>query len=505
MKTKRRLLLQNFTYLGVTVGLLVSCAIGYDSPDGFDPGVRNTQMITPDSVSFVVNSAVTEATISWPLVLGASGYEVTFMNVDDPESPIVVDNYDKTFVDGSHFTVSVAEDSKYKLRIRTLGNDEFGNTDDPDGKEFELSTLVPSIATIPNGSDIYQYMLDHPIENVSSNEVAIDLEANGHYTMSGLVNFGGQQLTLRGDKLKRATVEMTEKGALATYSGLKVKYLNFDFSNSSTNSFIFMSPNNQPPANDTLPANILSENLGYMRGSSIIKGIYIVLNPIYVAHCWFKDLPGAFLHDNNVTCAFWNFTLSDCIVQMKNTGSEGFICLQKKGRLVKNILLENSTIYNTVDNSKAYFIRYSNSSNSNPEKTFGSAVEMKQQNITFTHTTFSKTFTGQKFCNNMSAQGTTTTSIDHCIFNDCYQVARRISLGIKSFEFNFSYGADASSDATRKDNSNRPFASVYDPQFGTNVSKSLDLTQPNGGVDFTPGDYNIVSNNGGDPRWLSTK
>ena len=36
--------------------LLVGCAIGYDSPDGFDVGVRNAQLETPDSVSFVVST-----------------------------------------------------------------------------------------------------------------------------------------------------------------------------------------------------------------------------------------------------------------------------------------------------------------------------------------------------------------------------------------------------------------------------------------------------------------
>ena len=118
--------------------LLVGCAIGYDSPDGFDVGVRNAQLETPDSVSFVVSTDGTKATISWPLVLGAKGYEVSFLNVDDPEAPSVVGDLDKYLVDGSSVTVPVAEDSKYRLEIRVIGKQELGNKDAAEPTVFNL-------------------------------------------------------------------------------------------------------------------------------------------------------------------------------------------------------------------------------------------------------------------------------------------------------------------------------------------------------------------------------
>ena len=156
-----------FWLIAISCGLLVGCAEGYEPTNTSDLGVRNTKMETPiqDSISFKVSTDGKTATVSWPTVGGADGHEVTFRNVDDPENPVVIDGYEKKIVDGSKFTVSVAEDSKYEMQIRTLGKKEFGNTDDDVIHTYNFSTLVPSVATIPNGSDIYQFLQENPLDS----------------------------------------------------------------------------------------------------------------------------------------------------------------------------------------------------------------------------------------------------------------------------------------------------------------------------------------------------
>lgn len=486
--------------------LLGSCAQGYDSPDGFDVGVNNQQVITPsaDSVRFVVNTEGTNATISWPLVYGAKGYEVTFENVDNPDSAYVIDNYSNTLVDGSSMTVTVTEDSRYKLTIRSIGDPKRGNTDDPNAVVVNLSTLVPAIATIPDGSDIYTFIQDSVKKDTTfgqiPNEVAIELVSGGKYTLSGPIDFAGQKLTFRGDKVKRAEVKVTGTGGLLTYSGLKIKFINFDMSESTAISFISMTSAN-------LPVTIRSQNLGYTRAGSPINDIYIVQDPIYIANCWFKNLPNSFLYDNGITCAYWHFVITDCIVQMRNVGTYPFVNLQTRGRAVKNITVQNSTLYNTGDCS-AYFMRYSNSSNSNPQKIFGDMSSFySSTSITFSKATLSKTYNRQQFANNLNGTGM-TVNVDHCIFYDCYEPVRRaFSIGaMKTFKFNFWYAVtnptQNSSEPTRTDNSGAPFASLYDPKFVGDVTQSLDFALPNGGIDFTPTEYEITSNMGGDPRWL---
>lgn len=494
----------------VCVLLLGSCAQGYDSPDGFDVGVNNQQLKTPaaDSIRFVVNSDVTQGIISWPLVLGAKGYEVTFENVDNPDSVYVIKNYSNKLVDGSRMIIPVTEDSKYRLTIRTIGDPKRGNTDDPESVVVNLSTLVPSIATIPDGSDIYEFMQNLQLNDTTfgktPNEVAIELAPGGKYTLSGPVDFGGQKLTFRGDKVKRSEVKVTGTGGFLTYSGLKLKFINFDMAESTGTSLISMTPK------ASLPESIKSQNLGYLNNGAAINNIYIVKDPIYIANCWFKDMPNAMLWGNNVDCAYWYFTIDNCIIQMKNTGNNPFVHLYSStngGRIIKNISFSNSTFYNTTDCS-AYFMRYSNSSSSNVVKVFGNVnSEFASCSITFSKCTFSKTYNKGQFSNNFNGNAM-TVNVDRCIFYDCYQVARRtfdLSGATKTYKFNFWFAVTNPdvAEANRKDTGGAPFASVYDPQFIGDITKSLDFTQPNGGVNFKPGEFQIITNNGGDPRWLS--
>lgn len=508
---QKRAKTKHLTLAGLLLAaLLAGCADGYESPDGFDLGVRNTQMQTPiqDSISFKVSTDGTTATISWPLVPGAGGHQVTFTNVDDPENPVVVDGYENTIVDGSSFTVSVAEDSKYHMTMRTLGNKELGNTDDPEAKEYDFSTLVRSVATIPSGSDITQYLKDNPIEPATE-EVAIELEPKGEYTMTGLVDFGSQKITFRGDKINRATVRIIGDGHFATCSGLKVKFANFDMSEATAEGFIAMTK-------DTLllPDSILSQNLGYTRNGKLISGIYAVEEPIYIAHCWFKNLPHAMLYDNGMSCAFWYFTVSDCIVQMRNDTKRnvGFINLYSKGKSVKNITIENSTIYNTVDNSAACFVRYNNESSSQPDKVYGNAdAAHNSHNWKFLNSTLVKCYyddtshSGWRFINNVRVNTAFYLNIERTIFYNVSQLYRMTNSGSRTYRFNFFWN-DGKDDQTRnrasKDSSGAPFASEYDPQFKGNIAQELDFSQPNGGVNFAPQEYEIITNSAGDPRWL---
>lgn len=482
-----------------------SCAIGYDSPNGFDVGVSDTQMETPTQVTFAVSVDGTTARIGWPLVVGAKGYEVSFYNVDDPENPVVVDGYEKKLVDGCYMTVPVAEDCKYKLELRALGNEAYGNTDDDAPIIYDLSTLVPSVATIPSGADIYTYLQEHPLPPARAEEVAIDLEAGGSYTCSGPVEFGGQRMTFRSDKLNRAIVNMTGKGAFYSFTGLKIKYINFDCAESTAGSFIYMSKGTDvnDKGDPILPDSIKSQNLGYMRDGSPIKDIYIVEEPVYISNCWIKDLPKSMIHDNEVNCAWWYFTITNCIIQQKNKGSDPFINLQKKAKCIKHIDINNSTIYNTED-SGGYWLRYNNSSNANVQKVFGNTTsEHSTGSVDFYRCTFCKTYSKQKMANNNNATGMSTT-MTHCIFYDIKQIRTLSEIGIKKYGFNiyWAYTSPDTNDPTRKDNSGTPFASVYDPKFAGNIAQSLNLTQPNAGVNFTPQEREVVVNGAGDPRWL---
>lgn len=481
--------------------LITACADGYDSPNGFDVGVNNTDLVTPDSLTFKVAADGKTAKISWPLVLGAESYEVTMLDVTNPDSAVVVDDYLAKHVDGCSMTATVSEDSKYTFQIKVIGDTKRGNRD---GSEVDtvFATLVPSIATIPDGSDIYQYLDSVGLDSVGG-EVAIDLEPGGHYKLSGPVDFQYFNMTFRGNKKQPSFIEVTDSGAFYTYSGLKFKYLRIDMTQAQKESFLYMS-------NKNLPDTILSEKLGYMRSGSLIKGIYNILDPIYFQDVWIKNQPQALVHDNSVTCAWWTLTITDCIMQMNNSSANGFICFQKKGDLIKNVTIKNSTIYNIVDNKNAYFLRWWNASNSSPEKVYGNtSSELKSWYFTMSHVTLSKCFTGQKWVNNVNGTGF-FVSFDHCIFYDLYQPFRRVlekGVSNSSMKFNFFCNPDDETDVDYKkqDSSGSPCASLNDPQFAGDILQELDLTKPNAGIDFTPTNSVVVDNFGGDSRWLGTQ
>jgi len=491
---------RSIIFLFISVMIFGSCASGYESPNGFDVGVHNQTLVTPDSLNFKVSVDGTQSTISWPLVMGAKGYEVTMMNIDDIDNPVIIDNYDKKVVDGCSMTATIAEDSKYSFKIRVIGDENRGNQDG-EYKDTIFSTLVPSILTIPDNSDIGAYLRDNPIDSMGgefSGEVAIDLVPGGHYTMSADIDFTKYFMTLRGNKARPAFIEMQGSSTFYTYSGLKFKFLRIDMTNSTAKGLINMS--------EAAPDTILSQNLGYTRDGNLIKGIYVIQDPIYISNVWVKNLPNSFVQDGTKSCAWWNLTINDCLIQSKNTGSSSFISFEKKGLLIKNILIKNSTIYNVVDNDKAYFLRYSNQSSSNPQKVFGNSnSELGSWNFTMSNVTLSKMFSGQKWANNINGTGF-YCKFDHSIFYDLFEPFRRIAEkgGNFSMKFNFFFNPDNSADTdySRKDTGGAPFASLYNPGFKGEVTQELDLEKENGGIDFSPSENEIINNGGGDIRWL---
>lgn len=503
------------------VATLGSCADGYDSPDGFDAGVKNTTMVTPNQIFIYLNQAGTEATIQWEMVKGCSGHEVTLLNTDDPENPVVVDGYDKRIVDGSRMTVPVQEDSHYKITMRTLGNKDLGNKDAENTLEKEFVTGVPSLGTIAGGTEeapvnLNEWWTANQPENTKG-EWAFDLEAGKYYEITDTLDLSIHWLTFRGNKADRPIVFMKGNGTITSCSGMKLKYINFDCTESSADGVIGMTKK------ENCPDSILSENLGYARvdgtTSTPITGIYIVQDPWYVAHCWFKNVPRGFICANSVESAWWYFTIDDCIIQLDNEkSSKPFMALRPGGRTIKNISITNSTIYNIKENNTStYFVQWANRTNAAAAKVFGNTTaEMNTQTFNIAGTTFCRIYSGSntKFGNDVSYS---VLTIERTIFNDCYgvrQLPRWCSN--KTYKFNFWWDSEYNSgsgydtqDLQQKDSGGAEMVAVYD--FGwtpEQMSAPLVFKTPsgemtvNGGVDFTPKENEVLKYSGGDPRWL---
>ena len=128
----------------MTVALFVSCTKGFDGEETFTSNVHDSQLASPElsksSFSSVVNADGTESIrVTWDVVPGAGGYYCHVDNVDDPTNPVVV--YDGT-VDGVSFLFDKADDTKYSVSVKTLGNEKLNNTAAPDPTVYAYRTTV---------------------------------------------------------------------------------------------------------------------------------------------------------------------------------------------------------------------------------------------------------------------------------------------------------------------------------------------------------------------------
>lgn len=124
------------------------------------------------------------------------------------------------------------------------------------------------------------------------------------------------------------------------------------------------------------------------------------------------------LYGNKKPWTLRDFRITDCIVQMNNAGSNGVINLYGATGTIKDMTIKNSTFYNLVKNSSAYFIRYQN--NSQPWKYFGKSDNTSTHIIS--NNTFCKTFSNKDFGNNIPNDKTSMTQKLNTIYSMMYIV-----------------------------------------------------------------------------------
>ena len=76
-----------YALAAIAVGMLMvtSCADTYDGGDTFKSDVRNAQLASPaeGDITITPNTNGDQMTISWPVVYGAGGYELSLYDLSD--------------------------------------------------------------------------------------------------------------------------------------------------------------------------------------------------------------------------------------------------------------------------------------------------------------------------------------------------------------------------------------------------------------------------------------
>lgn len=485
-------------FFGTGAMMMASCAEDGFTEETFISSVTNSKLTNPElTFASQVNSDGSESVVvKWETVNGAGGYEYEAYNVDDPENPVELA---KGTVDGTSFTFPKAEDTSYKVLVHTLGNARLNNTEADAAEPVAYSTLVPA-TTIPTGTDIAEFIKANLTD--SENEQAFELEAGGQYTCNEAVDFKGNKMTLRGNKLNYATVVMGEGAAIYTSAQLKVKFIKFDCTATThKGGIIELSP--EPPASCSAEA----QKIGAGKNGGKPADVYILQDPIVIQNCAFKNVIDGVFSVGQCSWGVTDVRILNSVIQLNNNGSKNsngaVICGYSNGFKapsggsfwyggIKNITIKESTIYNIVSNSKNRMFRFNN-------KDLDRAFPTADGSCTMTDNTFIRVYDKKEFGNNTPNNNKYVITFDNNIFYDCFRLQKFIQGNCKVTwhqEQNTIWGVASSVDGTDKGK----WATEEDAGFDqAETKKELDLTQENYGINFKA--TGAISSTIGDPRW----
>ena len=477
--------------LGATALLMTACAQdGYDDDERFVSDVSGTTLTSPqvDQITITPSTDGKTQTISWPVVPGAGGYLFSFFDEGNMAEPIVKDS----LIDGCSVTVKREEDMNYLMTLQTKGKPEANNSDAAEATQIRISTFTPTYKTIPAGSDLKAWFEANPLPADAVGEnLNFDLEGGASYTLSGLLDFGANSVTLRSNsKNEWPTLTFTDTDSeLSTSGGLILKYLNVDCS-ASTQAFISLS---RTPAVPAIVVNAWGADYNFYR----------VKDNISIMSCNIKGVTSYFLWDNQVSCWFADNVLVDnCVVELATTAdskvkSGGYFWTNKGAGFFRNLTVSNSTFYGTGEGEAKYFVQYGGFGNDQvkDDTSFGWADNtISYLNCTFYHVCPSGQWGNY---NGTAGKKTSYWNMKNCIFVDCSSsgVARRFLAGKQNqptavFENNTYMHPDGTFDnPSNYDNSGTQIE--QDPQFANPAAGDFHISGPV-----------QVARRTGDPRWL---
>lgn len=475
--------------LAIGATLFVSCQKGFDSDEVFQSKVTNSQLESPEqtdiSFSRVFNADGTQSVqVSWPVVVGASGYECVAKIVNDPDNPVEV--YNGT-VDGVTFAFPRERDKNYEVSVRTIGNAKFNNKDAVSAVVATLSTYVQPIQIESGdmGSTIKSIM-----DKYNDPEYIFVLSAGGSYQLDSELDFGESMVTIKGDESQHPIVTLGGAGVLRTSGGLTIENTNFDCTKNEMKGGIIECSSNP------------SDNL---KGTAT----YLLSSPIILQGCLFKNVSACLVCPGNCSWGIEDVRVIDCIVQLNNDGSVWKDCAVISGystnhvfnganswySAIKNTTIKNTTIYNIQNNSRD--VRMIRFSNRDLNKVFGA----NDGSITMENCTFSKTFVSKEFANNMGNTAQFEVNISNCNFYAVFRL-QKIKNGSTTINARPATNAICGGGLLTVDGTDKTtYATEEEFGFVGDCDQVLDLTKPDGGVNFKA--TGALSSTVGDPRWLN--
>ena len=383
--------------LSATPLLTQSCADHYDGDESWAPQVQNAtlQSPSPNDIKVVSSPDGSSMTISWPVVYGAGGYAVALYNVNDPANPVIV----KTdTIDGCSVTTKREEDTNYSLTLRTLGNEKYNNQAATENTEYKFNTFLPTYAEIPEG-DLKAWFEANPIPEDSTTHLCYDLVPGGSYTLSGKIEFGGHQVTLRSSsKANFANITMEAGSYFDTFAGFTLKYLNIDAAATSKPLISF----SDEPADSLLNCYPTTKSANY----------YFIVDPVVVQGCNITHLGTSIVASNSAKYDVRVVNVTNSVVELdkqSETANTAAFVYMKSG-FITDFSIKNSTVYSR-ERTGVFFIQHTGR-----PKDLG---DDEQRYVSISNCTLANIAYGKNFCDYHNGQVQHHYTLKNTIVYDC--------------------------------------------------------------------------------------
>lgn len=524
-----------FKFAAIMMGVATMFVACTDDGEGVIEAVK---LDTPVLGEFVRGAGDATATLSvtWNYVDNASGYvvnvvktaQVTDAGMDETAQP--VDGFTNYETERNRAEFTVEYGGQYAVSVVAAGNGK-KYTDSDAAEAVYFWYVAPT--TVPAG-DLATTL--PALFGAADEEVTFALVAGENYTLSKPVDFGGRRVTVKSmanvgtadepvivENGAHAVVVYGQDGTFRTGNSLLLKNLSID-----------ASAQVAADGSVTKPSYLegrTSAGWGIVEGSTDAAALAAasqeagglqnyLLNNITIDGCYIKDVPCNLTHVGEYAWVFDVVNVTNSIIQLNNNGHYGDATvfgtygggLQPDGGTnwrvgaVRELKVENSTIYNIQKNSKNRMLRWNGNNRSHH---FVGDVAVS---ITFNNVTLSQVMTAKEFANGTwNNKDWATITFTNNVYRDCFRVLNKMNVrgcaNVVTNNLGWCSGVDESGDAEGSKGDDESTIEELGGDaavkwtsftFGGNVNAQLDLTKENGGVNFKA---SAASATQGDPRW----
>ena len=276
----------------------------------------------------------------------------------------------------------------------------------------DVEALEPIIAEAVAGKTIGQ-------------TATITLDSSVTYSLSDTADAGLVSIIINGNG---ALVNLTGAGQIAGQQGITINNVNFDCADNTV----------APIALSATPDESLRGSNFQTEGTALRGNAYYDTCAIVINGCNFREVKTPLVSASKHGWNLKGLTITSTIAQFNTdgTGLQAYIDWYGNSSnegSIKDIVIENSTLYNIVENNTAYFLRLQNSSNSQAQKAWALPQFDGKESWTMTSNTFVNLPSNKNFASNYPNKDNITLDFKKNVYYNTSKLQKISSAAARNF------------------------------------------------------------------------